>query len=108
MRQKNVTLLDYRYFRPLTIASLWLDLQIWGANFTGYHITNLLLHIIMSIAVYLLAIMMVRSRFSDSAPHFFLFASPHSQPRYFLDFRQNRHDLRNFLHQFAVIFYPLF
>ncbi len=76
---KNVTLLDYRYFRPLTIASLWLDLQMWGANFTGYHITNLVLHIIMSVTVYLLAIMMVRSRFFGlSAAFFFLLHPIHS------------------------------
>jgi len=36
---------DPYYFRPVGIATLWLDCQLWHENPAGYHLTNLLLHL---------------------------------------------------------------
>src|SRR3989338_9517524 len=40
------------YF-PLVSTSLWIEWRLWGMNATGYHITNVLLHAISSILVWL-------------------------------------------------------
>ncbi|HTQ38759.1 MAG TPA: tetratricopeptide repeat protein [Pirellulales bacterium] len=39
---------------PLTNSSFWAEWRLWGMNSTGYHVTNLLLHIINSLLVWLL------------------------------------------------------
>ena len=35
---------EYEYY-PISYSSLWLEWQLWGMNPTGYHVTNLGLHI---------------------------------------------------------------
>jgi len=35
-----------QYYRPLTLLSFWIDYQIWGFNSAGFHITNILIHIL--------------------------------------------------------------
>ncbi|HBI22910.1 MAG TPA: hypothetical protein DDX84_01565 [Nitrospiraceae bacterium] len=40
------------YF-PLVSTSLWIEWRLWGMNATGYHITNVLLHAISSVLVWL-------------------------------------------------------
>jgi hypothetical protein len=42
------------YYRPLSALSYSLDYAIWDLNPLGYHLTNLLLHIASSIALFLL------------------------------------------------------
>jgi len=34
------------YFRPLYMLSFWLDYQIWGAHPLGFHLTNLIFHLL--------------------------------------------------------------
>jgi protein O-mannosyl-transferase len=41
-------------FWPLTNTSLWLEWRLWDAHSTGYHITNLMLHIANSLLLWLL------------------------------------------------------
>lgn len=43
------------YYRPLTTASFALDYQLWGANETGFHLTNILLHLATCMLLFLLA-----------------------------------------------------
>ncbi|HZZ30333.1 MAG TPA: tetratricopeptide repeat protein [Pirellulales bacterium] len=38
---------------PVTNSTLWLEWRLWGMNPTGYHLTNLLLHMIDSLLVWL-------------------------------------------------------
>ena len=40
------------YYRPLTYVSFSLDRAVWGLNPVGYNITNLLLHIVVSLVFY--------------------------------------------------------
>lgn len=43
------------YYRPLLALSLFADYQAWGNNPAGFHLTNLLLHVVCSLLVALLA-----------------------------------------------------
>lgn len=44
------------YYRPLTYISFLVDRSIWGLNPVGFNITNLILHIAVSLTFYLLLI----------------------------------------------------
>jgi hypothetical protein len=37
---------------PVTNTSLWLEWRLWRMNSTGYHVTNLVLHIVASLLVW--------------------------------------------------------
>ncbi|MFA5275676.1 MAG: hypothetical protein WC417_02145 [Candidatus Omnitrophota bacterium] len=41
-------------YRPLQILTYWLDYKIWGLNPFGFHLTNLILHLLNGILIYLL------------------------------------------------------
>jgi hypothetical protein len=47
----------YAYWRPVGLAAFWLDQQVWGMWPPGYHLDNLLLHIL---NCYLLAFLVFR------------------------------------------------
>lgn len=49
----NPTIGSY-YYRPLFLLSLASDYSLWGLNPLGYHITNIMLHSLVSIMVYLI------------------------------------------------------
>ena len=42
------------YFRPIVSLSIWTDYQLYGLNPIGYHVTNVLLHVAVSVLVALL------------------------------------------------------
>ncbi|MEK6876444.1 MAG: tetratricopeptide repeat protein, partial [Nanoarchaeota archaeon] len=42
------------FYRPMQALSYMLDYQIWGLNPFGYHLTNVILHVLNAILVYLL------------------------------------------------------
>lgn len=44
--------LDYLYYRPLQSLSYVADYSLWGVNAFGFHLSNVLLHIIASVLVY--------------------------------------------------------
>jgi tetratricopeptide (TPR) repeat protein len=57
----------YHYYRPLTSASFLLDHRIWdhgvwGSNTFGYHLTNLLLHVVATALLLPVLLMAFRSR----------------------------------------------
>lgn len=39
---------------PMTNTSFWLEWRLWGMNPTGYHATNLILHILESILIWII------------------------------------------------------
>ena len=40
------------YYRPLPMASYLIDYSVWGLNVIGYHLANILLHILVALCVY--------------------------------------------------------
>ncbi len=51
------------YYRPLAIFTHLIDYSIWRLNPLGYHITNVLLHILVSLLVYWLVFSIYNNRF---------------------------------------------
>lgn len=43
------------YFRPMVSLSFYLDRHLWGSNPFGFHISNLLMHLITAILVFVIA-----------------------------------------------------
>lgn len=50
----------YLYFRPAGHALMFLDYVVWGLNPFGYHLTNILLHIVASLEVFVLSWQLIR------------------------------------------------
>jgi len=51
---------DLEYWRPVWVSTLALDHALWGLKPLGYHLTNVLLHVATSLAVYLLVLALAR------------------------------------------------
>ncbi len=49
----------YGYFRPVITLSFMLDYAIWELNAAGYHITNIITHLIASIFIFLIFLRLV-------------------------------------------------
>ncbi len=49
-------------YHPLTLLSLAVDHAIWGKNPFGYHLTNLLLHLLVSLLVYWFTFLLVKNK----------------------------------------------
>ncbi len=43
-----------QFYRPITSLSYWLDLQAWGLNPAGFHLTNLVLHMLNTLLLFFL------------------------------------------------------
>ena len=50
------------FYRPLLLVSFILDYQLWGLNAFGYHFSNVLLHALNGLMVYLLAFLLFKQR----------------------------------------------
>lgn len=50
----------YLYFRPIGHALMFLDFLMWGSSARGYHLTNLLLHWLVSFMLYLTCYLLTR------------------------------------------------
>jgi hypothetical protein len=75
----NLTNTDYYYLRPVAVFTFILDQLVWGMNPTGYHLTNLIFHLLNSILVYSLAGRIFDNRFiSLSSALLFLLHPIHS------------------------------
>ncbi|MEO0093260.1 MAG: tetratricopeptide repeat protein [candidate division WOR-3 bacterium] len=57
---KNLFSPCHRYRITETIT-LWSDYQLWGLSPSGYHLTSLLFHILVSVGIYLLANLILKS-----------------------------------------------
>ncbi len=52
---------QFKVYRPLVTASFALDYAIWKLNPVGYHLTNILLHALAGILIYICVIMLFRN-----------------------------------------------
>jgi hypothetical protein len=50
------------FYRPLLIVSFILDYQLWGLNAFGYHFSNVVLHALNALMVYLLAFLLFKQK----------------------------------------------
>ena len=55
--------IENSFYRPLQIVTYLINYSLWGLNPGGYHLTNIILHIIVAICIY----QFVNLLFSDSA-----------------------------------------
>jgi hypothetical protein len=55
----------FTHFRPLVLASLWLNFQLGGAHEWPFRLTNLLIHMACGVAAYYVARMFLRLRYDD-------------------------------------------
>ena len=39
---------------PMTNTSFWIEWRLWGMNSTGYHVTNLILHIVETLLIWVI------------------------------------------------------
>lgn len=53
-------------WHPLTIFSLAVDYSIWGLNPFGYHLTNVVLHVLNTSLVFILALKLIKLRITTS------------------------------------------
>ena len=50
----------YAFFRPLQSLSFMIDYSVWGLNPAGYHMTNLVFHILSAICLFWLVLLLVK------------------------------------------------
>jgi protein O-mannosyl-transferase len=41
-------------YHPVTNTTFWIEWRLWGMNSTGYHVTNLILHIVESLLIWII------------------------------------------------------
>jgi len=56
------------HYQPLSWVTVGLDYTLWGMQPRGYHLTNLLLHVVNALLVYALTVVLLRRAASRRAP----------------------------------------
>ena len=56
---KYFSLAQEKTYRPVVTLSYFIDYSLWGLNVTGWHITNIVFHVINAILFYLLILMII-------------------------------------------------
>ncbi|MFQ5962249.1 MAG: hypothetical protein ACE5MG_12715, partial [Candidatus Methylomirabilales bacterium] len=83
--------LDLPYYRPVMNLSFYFDRILWGMNPAGFHITNVLLHILNTLLVFALASFLIGGRIIPFLAGLFFAVHPvHTES---LDLIQGRSDL---------------
>lgn len=55
-----------RFYRPLISVFMVIDYELWGTNGLGFHVTNLVFHLISTISIYLIATSLLRTDRRDT------------------------------------------
>jgi hypothetical protein len=74
-RMMNGTTFEGVFFRPVSVLSFQLDYLLWGANPFGYHLTDLLLHILVTVATFQLGLRLTGGKLRTSLLAALLFTS---------------------------------
>lgn len=75
------------YYRPITVGITLIDYQLWGANPTGYHVTNLLFHAADSALLYGVAQYLLPPPYSLAAAAIFAVHPVHTETVTFISGR---------------------
>ena len=74
-RMMSGTSFEGVFYRPISVLSFQLDYLIWGANPFGYHLTGLILHILVTVGTLLLSLRLTRGMLRTSLLAALLFTS---------------------------------
>lgn len=66
----------YHFYRPVQIFSYALDYSLWGSNVIGYHLTNVILHILVALSLYWLITILFGDRRLSLITSLFFIAHP--------------------------------
>jgi protein O-mannosyl-transferase len=93
------------YYRPMQITSYALDHMLWGFSAFGYHLTNILLHFVNALLVFLVALRLSRNKLAALVTG--LLFAVHPQQVGAVSFISGRADLLFFLFGFLYIIFFL-
>jgi hypothetical protein len=74
-RMMSGTAFEGVFYRPISVLSFQLDYLIWGANPFGYHLTDLMLHILVTVGTFLLGLRLTGGMLRTSLLAALLFTS---------------------------------
>lgn len=108
---RDGVLLQHNSFRPICDLSMMLDYKLYGKNAAGYHLTNLILHLLNSILVFIAVTLFAKKYLPHTDKTFTAFVTTvlfwiymnHSEPVFWILGRSAMLGMLFFLP--AVIFY---
>jgi len=68
--------IEHRFYRPVQAFTYMLDYFLWGLDTTGYHITNVFLHVSVAVALYWLILLLFGDRLLSFCTSLLFVASP--------------------------------
>ena len=74
-RMMSGTTFEGVFYRPVSVLSFQLDYLMWGANPWGYHLTDLMLHVLVTVGTFLLGMRLTKGMWKTSLGAAFLFTS---------------------------------
>lgn len=94
----------YHFYRPMQILTYAIDHSIWGLNVFGFHLTNVILHILAAICVYWLILIVFKDKMLAGIASILFVAHPlHTEA---ISYMSGRPDpLASLFLLLAVIFY---
>lgn len=94
----------YNFYRPLHILSLMADYSLWKLNTFGYHLTNVIFHVLAAIALFWLVMIIFKDRLLASLTACLFVVHPvHTEAVAFISGRADPMSLAFLL--FAFVFY---
>ncbi len=60
----STNFISFTFYRPLQMLSYVMDFSIWGNNPAGFHLTNILLHVLVALALYWMVSVLLGDRLS--------------------------------------------